>query len=304
MSLATHLITCDCNDRQVFDLNSSLTPDTVRLLNHHCSLKQLCATGNSYEGDGLHHMATMLDSQSRDSQADIVKLSCDATRTTDLEVLEILEAALCHEKLEHLTIVWKIATSMDETRLATELLKLNPLYLCENEYYRRHHCIDFAERSRQQKIRQSNFTRRKVGVGLMDKFRNRASENDAQHFDETTQCSAVELTLDKDLLAFPITLALKLFDICNVVAEEAEAERPDMQDRLHEFARNFESIAVRIFDQCPNEYVAERVLRGCKDPRLIDNLDLFRWTLDNARCEPPKHFICSRWFQHYIAKVW
>eukprot|EP01050_Picozoa_sp_SAG11_P005271 SAG11_NODE_364_length_10159_cov_8.232604_2_plen_1206_part_00 len=305
-----------------FDVNSSLTPDNTRILCETCLVKNVGATGNSYEGDGIHHLAEALQDPMGKS---ITKISIDASRTTDFNVLELLEKALSHERIRQITIVWNVAGGEPLTDLTEELLALNRMPLNNHEYYRLHHCVDFSERHRAAQIRyddshpdesvrhslvkihqsiqavnvltpRSQAKAKSKKKKKKSKLRGRA---DSAH--SGGRVTAQQLVIDEQMLQYPITFALKLSQICNEVANEED--RADKADKLLEVANRFEMIAVKIFDECPNEYVAERVLRGSKPTLLLGGeQDLFTWAIDLQA--KPHDFICSKWFQNYYDKVW
>jgi hypothetical protein len=323
-----YMIFCCAQVRFVLDLNSSLNPANAKIMSENLRLGAIRASGNSYEGDGIHHIAEALGNS---IGAGLTEVAVDASRTTDFEILELLAAALAHEHLEKITVVWVVEDDEDVglTELAKELLQLNtdePMCgrrysrpLDADEYYRQHHCVDFSERQR------ANFIKSKKEKAEAQKKALRKLVTKAQMSHEKAQawcarCSkemkstsgktnaegertgpwAQELVIDRSMLSYPITFALKLADICNEVA--GREDRADKQAELTERAQIFETIATQIFDECPNEYVAERVLRGSKTRALLDGVDLFTWVIE--RVAPPQRFICSKWCQNYIAKIW
>lgn len=157
------------NDKGVrfsLNLNGTLNPENTRVLQEKCRLLKIDATGNSYAGDGIDRIIALLNDPEGEN---LTEISVDGTSTTDFELLKLLAAILAHEKMEKVTIVWLAADRL--TALAKELLALN---VCEtdaidaldgdenaatalghrrsmldsDEYYRRHHNINFSDRRR------------------------------------------------------------------------------------------------------------------------------------------------------------
>lgn len=116
---------------------------------------------------------------------------------------------------------------------------------------------------------------------------------------EAELVKAHELVIDPVMLSYPVALALKISDMCHQAV--GEQIRSDTEDEYRDFAQQFETIARQILDECPNEYVAERVLRGSKEPRLLDSQDMFWWIVNKV--DQPQDFICSKNCQSYIEKV-
>ena len=224
---------------------------------------------------GIHHIAEALDNPQGKY---LTEVSIDATRTSDFEVLELLAAALAHERVEKITVVWMAGAGGELTELAQELLKLSNLDLTDEEYYRLHHCVDFSERQRATFIKEqsdatemmeqsaSSFGHSAGGLGSVRKFMNHTVHHHKKHKkgkkakkakkrkvleEDKPNTMAKQLVIDRSMLCFPISLALKVADICNVVA--GSEDRADKVDMLEERAMQFQMIAVKIFDECPNE---------------------------------------------------
>eukprot|EP01050_Picozoa_sp_SAG11_P010741 SAG11_NODE_1095_length_5887_cov_1.491189_2_plen_876_part_00 len=223
----------------------------------------------------------------------------------------MLEKTLKHERLQKVTIVWMQETEGELTELAQELLKLQCTQLDEHEYYRLHHCVDFSERQRASWIRQQRSEGHSSSSLQVDYIEHtfRARKNTKRKHKRSRTLpvvqaargtKAMQLVIGRSMLCYPISFALKISDICHEVANSED--RADKADAVLEVADTFENIAVRVFNECPNEYVAERVLRGSKPKNLLGGDDLFTWMINLD--EQPQQFIRSKWSQNYIAKIW
>ena len=325
------------------DLNTSLNPDNTRQLTEKLKLLHFGTAGNQYEGDGVNSIAEMMSGSARKH---LETLTVDGSPTTDFQILNLLAAVLLPGKLRELTIVWLRHPNTPGnvgSVLAQMLLGLGKMRtLTLTDYYRIHHLVDVtmqeedaaeqlaakspragkAQLAAALKLKGRSSSRRRnekaaAAAATQDNWLSLETINSvvsnlggaalADTSKEATAVYAYQITLTAEILAYPISVALRIADVCEVVA--LRESRKDISDMLGDVeATRFETIATDILDECQSELEAERVLRGThprhKNGRIIPNrnCDLFSWILQKPK--PPSTFVCSRWCQNYINKLW
>jgi hypothetical protein len=289
--------------RLALDLTDSLNAQTMRLLTEACHLQSLVVTGNSYEGDGVHYIAKLLDSEAGEG---LTEVAVDAGEDTDVEVLELLLALVKHQRMKRCVIVWsdvdsKHAIETGQMSLSRALLKINPTNVSRREYFLEHSAVSLASAHRRDLDAQiarhnmeTNGQPRRHCCCLREK---QTQKHYGRHIPRATKV----LVLDEAILAYPISLALRISVICREFLAKTDSQSSTATN-LEEMAEAFEELASNIFSECYSLEEAEVCLREHKDARVLRHFDMFQYCVRQK--DPPRALVANKWFRSYVDKLW